>query len=322
MTRLILAELNRLRGRRLTWVTGVLLLLALAALQLTVYPSVRPLSQSEVTQSRMDYEQAKREYDQNPSQNQAAEQECIDAGQPPELCSPEPTPEQFLPRQPFSFAEIANILATAGVYFVGLALGLVAASFIGAEYATGAIANWLTFVPNRTKVLTAKLAAVLVFSAVVGAVALAATVGTTALVSNLAGASTSGLDKIVSLAARGVAMVVVFALLGFAVALLTRHTAGAVGALVGGLVVSFVLSILVEFVTGLGWLKALLPQNQLRAFLEYGYTFPRAGEAFSEGDTPAPLQTISFADSVAYWAILVGVALVLSYVVFRRRDVN
>ena len=49
---------------------------------------------------------------------------------------------------------------------------LVGASFIGAEYSTGSLANWLTFVPQRLKVYGSKvIAVVLALGRCVGAVA-------------------------------------------------------------------------------------------------------------------------------------------------------
>src|SRR5215217_2023772 len=51
-----------------------------------------------------------------------------------------------------TFNEIAQIGLLLAIYLSGLAMFLVAASFIGAEFTTGAIANWLSFVPRRVPV--------------------------------------------------------------------------------------------------------------------------------------------------------------------------
>ena len=55
------------------------------------------------------------------------------------------------------FEEIAPIGLLLAIYLTGLAMFLVAASFIGAEFTTGAIANWLSFVPRRVPVFASKL---------------------------------------------------------------------------------------------------------------------------------------------------------------------
>ena len=50
---------------------------------------------------------------------------------------------------------------------------MIAASFIGAEYSSGSIANWLTFVPRRGRVFWSKLLTMIGFAAVLGAFAAA-----------------------------------------------------------------------------------------------------------------------------------------------------
>ena len=324
MKNLLLAEINRLRSRRLTLVALVLVALAIIGMQILVYETVKPVTASEAAQSKAQYEQAKQDYQQHRAERQAEEKQCLaQEDTSPEMCSGEPKPEYFQPRQPVPFVEIMGYVVTFSVYLVGLASALVAASYIGAEFHSGALANWLTFVPDRRKVLGAKLLAVALVSAVLGAVALAATVGVAALSTKLSGASTAGADKLWVTAARGVVIVVIFTLLGFAVALLTRHTIGALGALVAYLVASSVVTVLVDLITGLQSWKPFLVQNQVRAFLNHGYTYQNFSQSVNGSDEPTvTTHTIAFSDSGVYWGVLMAVVIAGSFVVFQRRDVN
>lgn len=325
MRNLLLAEVNRLRSRRLALVALVLVALAFVGMQILVYETVKPVTAGEAAQAKADYEQAQQEYQQHRAERQAEEKQCQAQAQdqPPEMCANVPVPENFQPRQPVPFAEVTGYVVSFSVYLVGLAAALVAASYIGAEFTSGALANWLTFVPHRRKVLTAKLLAVSLVSAVLGALALAVTVGVAALSSKLSGASIGGVDRLWATAARGVVIVVIFALLGFALALLTRHTIGALGALVAYLVASSVVTVLVNVISRLQSWKPFLVQNQVRAFLSRGYTYENYGQPANDTGEPAvTLHTISFSDSIVYWVVLMAVVVAGSFVVFQRRDVN
>ena len=47
-----------------------------------------------------------------------------------------------------AFDEITTISLQVSIYVVAQAALMVAGSFIGAEYSTGSIANWLSFIPR------------------------------------------------------------------------------------------------------------------------------------------------------------------------------
>ena len=63
------------------------------------------------------------------------------------------------------------------IYLVALAALMVAGSFIGAEYSTGSIANWLSFIPRRGQVFASKLITVVTLSALASAVGAALMIG-------------------------------------------------------------------------------------------------------------------------------------------------
>ena len=324
MRRLVAAELNRLRSRRFTLVALTAILLGLAAFQLAVNAAVTPPSAAEVATARTQYERDLREYQTHQEENEQSRQECLESGSPPEQCSFEPRLEYYVqPATPF--AEIARVAVLVAVIGPGLALFLVGASFIGAEFTSGAIGNWLTFVPERSKVFAAKVIALAIGAAAVSAVAVAFTVAAAVLLVRLHGGQVSGLQGVLESAGRGVILVVVLALLGFCLALLARHTAAAIGVVLGYLMLSFVLAILFNVVPGLQRVKALLVDNNLLAFVWHGHSWvdyyfqPSGGEDMT---SPEVERHLSFGASALYWAVLLLAALGAALLAFRRRDVN
>ncbi len=324
MSRLLLAELNRLRSRRLTWVALVLVVLALALMQLAVFYSVRPLSAAELAEGQVQYQQAQQEFEQNRAEYEEAEKQCVAQGNTPEMCHYEPRPEDFAPRPVVSFNEITSIVVTVGVFLVTLAFLFLGASFIGAEYSSGALANWLSFIPERGKVFASKLLALVLAAAVVTAVATALSIAAAALLSRSLDAQVAGVGKLFEMSGRGVVIGVIGAVLGFALAMLTRHTIAATGIVLGYLFVSFVLSILTNAIESLQGIKRWLPENNVLAFLNHGHTYQVYVTTITDQGSQQNYvdRTISFAASAGYWSVIVLVVVGATFVLFRRRDVN
>lgn len=320
--RLVLTELRRLCSRRVTVVAALLVLLGVGLFQLAVNDEVSPPSPSDVAQQRQYYEQAHQEWEQT---HVAQEQDCQASGQSAEECAwPEPTPADFsLTAAPF--ADVAPSAVRLSAYVTLLAAFLVGASFIGAEYSTGSLANWLTFVPRRLSVYGSKLLAVVLASALAGAVASFLMLGLVVLLTRLHGGDLVGLGTAAASAGRAVPIAVLAGVAGFVFALLTRHTVAALGIALGYLVVSAVLGGLAQNADGpLGWLPPWLPENNLAAFLEHGSTYTQyvltTTEQGTSGDSVE--KHITFGHSAVYWLVLLVVAVVSAAVVFRRRDVT
>lgn len=109
-----------------------------------------------------------------------------------------------------------------------------AASAIGSEQSSGALGTWLTFNPRRWRVFGAKLLAVALPSALLAAAALIVTTGWALLLSDRA--HPTALTWMLGAVVRGVLVVASCAVLGFVIALATGSTLGALGVLVGWLV--------------------------------------------------------------------------------------
>ena len=324
MIRLFLAELNRLRSRRLTWIAVILVVLAVGLMQLAVAQAAKPLSASELAQGQAQYQEALREYEAHKADYEASEKQCRDEGNPPENCQFKPVPENYAYRSVVAFDDITNVAITVTVFVTTLAFLLVGASFIGAEYSSGALGNWLSFIPERGKVFASKLLALVIATAAFTALATAVTIGLSALVARAVGADVVGLTKLFEMGGRGVAVGVIGAVLGFALALVTRHTIAAGAAVLAYLLVAYVVSAL-SF--GVSWLQKLIPwqpEYNVLAFLNHGYEYQvYVNTVTAQGlEQTSVDRTISFAHSAGYWSVIMVVVVAVTYLVFPRRDVN
>lgn len=134
---------------------------------------------------------------------------------------------------------------TALIWFLGAFLSLfgylIMASFIGSELHSGGMTNLLLWRPNRLAVLGAKLGVGLGMLTVVSVIFSLLYVGTfygIATVSGYAGGMTAAAWSAIALdVLRGIGMALVAGLIAFAVATLGRHTAAALGGLLGYVVV-------------------------------------------------------------------------------------
>jgi len=240
------AETRRLIKRRFTkWlVAGSLVVLAaiLAGIFLTNQkssPEVIAKAKAEATQQ---YQQA---VQRTASDKQAcvAAQGTPNASQWPSNCDDlyQPTPEDFDYRSympsTFEFSKNFTVMVTTLAAIFALMAFVIGASFVGAEWSSGGMMNLLLWRPQRLKVLGTKLVALLVGMGVLTAAALAAWTGLFWIVATLRGTTTgmtAGAWQSVALTeTRATVLVLTAAALGFGLASLGRHTAMALGAAIG-----------------------------------------------------------------------------------------
>jgi ABC-2 type transport system permease protein len=241
-----------------------------------------------------------------------------------EFCSyPEPTIDQFgKPRM--VFAEAMPELLLGSSYLLVFAAFLIGASFVGAEFSTGAIGNWLTFEPRRLRVYGSKLlAAAIGFVPVAVAVLAIMLLGTYLIVAQLGDTSgTTGKvwGDLIAMGGRAILLIAVGASLGGVVGLLLRHTAAAIGVAMGYLV-------LVEGVFA-GFLNKAQPwlvKLNFDAFVRHDTTYYL--NECSTGDDGNYMctsieKTLSFEHGAWYLGILAVVLVLIGGAVFYRRDVN
>ena len=321
MIRLLRAEFGRLRSRRFTLVTLLVVFLALAGLQIIVNFEVTPPTAAQQAQNQAAYEQAHKDWVDTHASYEAA---CRKTSQHPdeECVIPEPQLSDFGGAQ--TYREAAGSVLTVAVYLAGLAAFVVAASFIGAEYSTGSIGNWLTFLPRRGRVFGAKLIVIVVFAAVLSALASALTLGGAAALVRLHGGQVSGLPTLAQLAGRGTALAVALAVVGFCAALVSRHTAAAVGVLLGYLFVWFVRLVVLRQFAVAQEATRWSPEGNIQAIVNNGHDyFVPVRRLTADGEVLDTVQrSISLTHGVVYWSALLLVVIAASLVVFRRRDVT
>lgn len=235
-----------------------------------------------------------------------------------------PTLEQMGLALPVADSITEGIARTGALVIAFLAL-LLGASFVGAEFTTGAMGTWLTFQPRRLRVATSKLGA-----AALGGVALAV-VGLTlgnlgarmvAVVNrpgdDLVLPDPPALDEPVAvLGLRVVALALGAGLVGASLGLVLRHTAAIIGVVLGYAVV--VEGIVVQTFLG-GRLQQWSVLHNLEAFLSKGATY--YANTCTDARCEYAEHTITFTHG---WVFLlcVVVALALAGVLtFRRRDVS
>jgi hypothetical protein len=235
---LVRAEISRILSRRFV---QLMLLLLVATFCLTI---LVVLAKSKQPSDRL-WESARQQAAVVNQDRLAAYNACLNNPNSPtaacEALPDEVEPEQYL-YGVFNFSrEIEDLVyfLTAFLAFFGF---LVAASAIGSELQSGSVINLLLWRPNRSAVLGAKMAVALGFVAVVSVVAsviyVAAFYGIAAWVGWVGdvGDPFFWVDLILR-CVRGVILALVLSTVGFTIATIGRHTAAALGTVIGYLIV-------------------------------------------------------------------------------------
>jgi ABC-2 type transport system permease protein len=231
----------------------------------------------------------------------------------------QPRVEWFLERQPLDLADEVEGRGT--VLLVLLAgIGIVAgATFAGADWASGSLANQLLFEPRRTRVWLAKAVAVVLGTTLAAAAVVAGFWLALHLVAAGRDVATTARtwEVVLGVSGRGVALVAAVTLGGYALTMLMRSTVGTLGLLFGYAVVGEGLTASLPFDRMSRW---SLPEN-VQAWLHDG------SDVFDEsicGPTDrgcSPWYELGLGHASAYLGGLLLLAVVASLVAFRRRDV-
>ena len=144
-----------------------------------------------------------------------------------------------------------------------------------------------------------------------------------AVLARLYGSPIESFAELGAMGGRSVLVVIGLTVLGFCAALVTRHTAGAIGVLLGYAVLWFVRS---GPLGSLVWAQRVTPwtpEASLAAIVEHGYAYSVPIEKVTpEGASVEWVeQTVSLTHGAIYWSILITLVIVVSLLIFRRRDV-
>jgi ABC-type transport system involved in multi-copper enzyme maturation permease subunit len=161
------------------------------------------------------------------------------------------------------------------------------------------------------------------FSALLGLFGAALALGATLTLAHLHGSRIESVRELAEMGARSVLPVVVLAVLGFCVGLLTRHTAGAIGLLGAAVLVWFVR---VGPLNSLAWAQRITPwtpEGNLAAIMDWGYPYlVPVRSATPDGVSLDFVQhTVSSTHGLVYWSIVLALLVGCSMLIFRRRDV-
>ncbi|QNE20637.1 ABC transporter permease subunit [Kribbella qitaiheensis] len=329
MIRLTRVELRRLVSRRLTVIGVAALLLITGVLLFATWNNSKPLSAAEQRNAQVNFEQAQKDWQLNGEQYK---KDCEQGWQ----SQPDPKPklEEYCRLTPPSldqfgkpqvkFTEVMPDLLLGSSYLLAFAAFVIGASFVGAEFSSGSISNWLTFEPRRLRVYGSKLVAAATGMLPVAAVALAILLAGTYLIVNAMGSTAGTTGKVwgdlAGTAGRAVVMAAAAGALGGIFALLLRHTAAAVGVAMGYLV-------LVEGVFGSFLAKAQpwLVKLNFDAWIRHDTTYyvdncrsvPDGGYSCESIE-----KTLTFEHGAWYLGIAVVVLIALGAGVFHRRDIT
>jgi ABC-2 type transport system permease protein len=324
--RLTGVELRRLTARRITLIGVAGVVLITAFLLFVTWREARPLSAAEQQQSQLQFESAHKDWVAHHVRNEADCRESWDQNANPganvnEVCAyPEPKASEFGKPQAV-FAQLIPNLLQGSSYFLLFAAFLIGASFVAAEFSSGAIGNWLTFEPRRTRVYGSKIAAAGLWFIPLGALITAVvTLGTYVVAAQLG--STAGTDwsHIIGTAVRVVVTTAMGAVLGAIVGLVLRHTAAAIGLVMGYIV-------LVEGVFG-SFLQSAQPWllgKNFDAFVLHDTTY-YLNKCTTQPDGSYVCdqleKTLTFEHGAWYLGVLTVVFITIGALVFQRRDVN
>jgi ABC-2 type transport system permease protein len=332
-------ELRRLRKRRFVRYMTLVGLLILAAVAVGTFATNHKIGPAQVAAAQRTADQ---EYRRNVEQSNIARQECerakaaataSDGRFPPDCADITPAPrgafesQWFLPAT-FDFRKEFGATLTTLAAILALIAFVVGASFVGAEWSTGGMMNLLLWRPRRLRVLLTKLAALL--SGVFGVTLVAAAGWTAAFwaTGSYRGSTakmTAGAWQSFALTGlRGLTLIAVAGVVGFALASLGRHTALALGGALGAVVVGqFGLGIVLAMAQ-VKFLEAWLLPTYLLAWMQKSVTLQdNASCGFSySGECQPKTMEITWTDSSILLAVGVLLSMGAAMWVMRRRDIT
>ncbi|GHG48720.1 hypothetical protein GCM10011331_10690 [Flavimobilis marinus] len=330
--RLLKVELKRFWARRLTWVAFVGLVGVMIVSAVGTWFSLAPPSAEEQRSQEASYRQYHADWQANSDEwyqecltGEAAEREALDGdttvdwGCESQLV--EPKPEDWLSNYPPYSDEAERGVEGFGTLlgFVALAIG---ASFFAAEMASGAISNWLTFEPRRTRVYFSKIGATALGIVPIAVATLALSVaGMWAVYAarDLLGSPDADMWRAVALASVRVALLMIAtAVAGAALGALTRHTAAVIGIAVGWVVVDQMVffGLFPRFMQLSGMIN-------MDAWIKGGTTYwKQVCTVGSDGRVCDTVETaLSMTHGGIYLGVLTALVIVVGLLIFRRRDV-
>lgn len=333
------AERRRLFKRRLTRYMLLVVLLVLGAVAVGTFFSNEKVGPEQIAAAEREAEE---QYQRALVDTQRMKEECEKAKAEgtsdtmgyPEDCTQivAPSPGDFNPQwyMPPTFQFRTSFESTIYIFSAILAMFafVVGASYVGAEWHTGGMMTLLLWRPRRLSVLFTKLGTLLatVFglytvlgAAWVGAFwGIAAARGTTDKV-------TSGVWQSLGLTGlRGFAMVAAAAIIGFGLASIGRHTALAMGAAVGAVVVGYIGLTIALSIVGVRFQGRWLWPSYLQAWMDKRFELQdwESCSVSSFGGCEPETYVMTWQQSGILFAVVIVAVFGAAMWTMRRRDIS
>ncbi|GIG01699.1 ABC transporter permease subunit [Catellatospora citrea] len=324
---LVRAERRRFFKRRLTrWLVpiGILILTGIAAALFFVHskPTAEARAAAEV-QAEQAYQRELGYFEQY-----KAECEKHNNGQPCQGPGRENFPaESFMPPS-FDFKQMFQPLLLIWASIIGMIAFVLGATFIGAEWASGSMMNLLTWRPKRMSVLGTKLAVLLGGITAIALTTLAlwtAALWATGVYRGTTEGLTSGVWQSFGLSAlRGLALILAFAVLGFGLASIGRHTGLALGVALGVVIVGQIGLRIVLELAGVKFADQYLVPMHIFAWMDKEAVLQDWSGAVScdQNGCNAPELVLTWQGSGSIALGVIVVVLALAFWQMRRRDIS
>jgi ABC-2 type transport system permease protein len=332
--RLFRAEWSRLFARRFTRIMTVVVLVILALIGAGVAATSHRPDAAAFAQAKLQADEVRAEIARQREQCLAAQESNPGAPgekQPPpgfdcsQIDPAHVRDEDFLPHT-FSFRREAPayLLVLGGLLcLMAFAVG---ASFVGAEWSSGAMMNLLTWRPRRINVLLTKLVALLLGLTAVGVALTAAWLAALYAIAIIRGRTdelTAGAATSLALdAARVLALALAASVLGFALASLGRHTATALGLAIGWVLVMEAGLRVVLFNTQVARPERWFASSYISAWLAKKLTLTDFSACRPGVECQGAEWSITMNQAALVLGILVLVGLVAAVLAMQRRDVT
>ena len=322
---LVGAELRRFWARRAVVVVLLLTAVLVGLLAASAAWSTRPATQAEMTAAQAQVDQMGDSWKQEVRRCEQSPTEYLGPDATGDQCEQviRPRAEDYVGRTPL---DLRNELDARGLGLVVVLMGaaiVLAATFSGADWSSGAMGTQLVFEPRRLRVWVAKGAAVVLSVTLAAAVLTAAFWGALLAVAGSRGIDVPGevVTAILQQSARGLVVVAAAALGTHALTMLLRSTVGALGLLFGYAVAGEVVVASLPFDKVSQWSLA----NNVQAWIGNGvqiYDESICPRAVAASGSCSPTYVLGATHGAAYLAVLLAVVVLLSPPVFRRRDLD
>lgn len=231
----------------------------------------------------------------------------------------DPNAKQIAGRQPLSLSQSEQNDGPRVAVLLAAALVIAAATFAGADWATGSMRTQLLVRPRRLQLWAAKALAVTLLSAVYAAVGFALYFVALGIVADARGISTPShtVETLTWMGLRATALGAGVGLGSFALTMLFRHTVATLGVLFAYAAGGEVLLALLPFDGAARWSIG----NNMFGWLRSGFTYLDQSLNCGSVASCGSVRHLGHLDAAWFLAVLLIVAVVGSVATFVRRDV-